>query len=299
MQIREIECFQAIMTAGTMTRAAEILRISQPAVSNTIATLEHRLGFKLFLRKSGRLQPTPEALVFYDEAQRVLEAVGRASDAAQRLRRGAAGHLTISAFPGISIKFLPRLISQFQAERPDVKIRLLSRSSHIVIDQLPSQLFDIAIAEKPAEFAGVSAEEVSFSCQCLLPPDHPLAVHDILTPELLDGVPFAALFRDHMTTFQIARAFSDAGARWNVVLEAQYFASVAEFVRSGGGVAIVDPVNGAGFTEGCILRPFSPNVSYQIGLLVPQDKPLSKAGSAFLSLLHSELQTYLPEKPSF
>ncbi len=286
------------MTAGTMTRAAEILRISQPAVSNTIATLEHRLGFKLFLRKSGRLQPTPEALIFYDEAQRVLEAVGRASDAAQRLRRGAAGHLTISAFPGISIKFLPRLISQFQAERPDVKIRLLSRSSHVVIDQLPSQLFDIAIAEKPAEFAGVSAEKVSFTCQCLLPPGHPLAVHDTLTPELLDGVPFAALFRDHMTTFQIARAFSDAGARWNVVLEAQYFASVAEFVKSSGGAAIVDPVNGDGFTEGCILRPFSPTILYQIGLLVPQDKPLSKAGSAFLSLLHSELQKDSSEKPS-
>ncbi len=273
-----------------MTRAAEILRISQPAVSNTIATLEHRLGFKLFLRKSGRLQPTPEALIFYDEAQRVLEAVGRASDTAQRLRRGAAGHLTISAFPGISIKFLPRLISQFQAERPDVKVRLLSRSSHVVIDQLPSQMFDIAIAEKPAEFAGVSAEEVSFSCQCLLPRDHPLAAHDTLTPELLDGVPFAALFRDHMTTFQIARAFSDAGARWNVVLEAQYFASIAEFVRSGGGVAIVDPVNSTGFTEGCILREFAPEVSYQIGLLVPQDKPLSKAAEAFLAILKPELQ---------
>lgn len=289
MQIREIECFQAIMTAGTMTRAAAILRISQPAVSNTIANLEHRLGFKLFLRKAGRLQPTPEALIFYDEAQRVLEAVGRANDAAQRLRRGAAGHLTISAFPGISIKFLPRLIGQFQIDRPDVKVRLLSRSSHIVIDQLPSQMFDIAIAEKPAEFAGVNADEFTFTCQCLLPQDHPLAEYETLTPELLDGVPFAGLFRDHMTTFQIARAFSDAGARWNVALEAQYFASIAEFVKSGSGVAIVDPVNGAGFAEGCILRTFAPKISYHIGLLVPQDKPVSKAGSAFLSLLRSEL----------
>jgi len=95
MQVREVECFQAIMTAGTMTRASQLLGISQPAVSNTIATLEHRLGFKLFLRKSGRLQPTAEAIIFYEDAQRLLEAVERTNEAATRLRQRKSGHITI------------------------------------------------------------------------------------------------------------------------------------------------------------------------------------------------------------
>lgn len=208
MLIREIECFQAIMTAGTMTRASEILGISQPAVSNTIATLEHRLGFQLFLRKSGRLQATPEALIFYEEAQRLLESVERANEAATRLRQGKTGHLTISAYPGISIKLLPELISQFQKNRTNVKVRLLSRSSHIVIEQLPSQMFDIAIAEKPSQFIGVDAKVFNFKCHCVLARNHPLAKHNLLTPNKLDGVPFVALFRDHMTTYQISRAFA-------------------------------------------------------------------------------------------
>jgi DNA-binding transcriptional LysR family regulator len=182
MQIREIECFQAIMTAGTMTRAAEMLSISQPAVSNTIATLEHRLGFQLFLRKAGRLQPTAEALIFHDEAQRLLEAVVRTNEAATRLRQGETGHLTISAFPGVSIKFLPDLIAKFIKTRPNVKVRLLSRSSHIVIEQLPSQMFDIAVAERPSQFVGVDAERFAFNCHCIMSQDNPLAQYDVLTP---------------------------------------------------------------------------------------------------------------------
>ncbi|WP_317054415.1 LysR family transcriptional regulator [Roseovarius rhodophyticola] len=290
MQIREIECFQAIMTAGTMTRASQMLGISQPAVSNTIATLEHRLGFKLFLRKSGRLQPTPEALIFNEDAQRMLEAVVRTNEAALRLRHGERGHLTISAFPGVSIRVLPEIIGRFLETREDVKIRLLSRSSHIVIEQLPSQMFDIAIAERPSQFVGVDAETVSYECCCVLAKDHPLARHDVLTPELLDGVPFAALFRDHMTTYQLRQAFSAVQAVWNVTLEAQYFASLIEYVRASNAVALIDPINSQGFTEGLVTRPFKPAVQYQIGVLTPQDKPLSKVAESFLEHLRVELR---------
>ncbi|MEM9578881.1 MAG: LysR substrate-binding domain-containing protein [Pseudomonadota bacterium] len=292
MQIREIECFQAIMTAGTMTRASQMLGISQPAVSNTIATLEHRLGFKLFLRKSGRLQPTPEALIFYEDAQRLLEAVVRANDAAIRLRQGETGHLTISAFPGISLRFLPGLINRFLKERDNVKVRLLSRSSHVVIEQLPSQMFDIAIAEKPSQFVGVDAEEFSYVCHCIVSKDHPLARHRLLTPKDLDGVPFAALFRDHMTTYQIANAFSEVKANWNIAFEAQYFASLIEYVGSGSAVALVDPVNSQGFGDGLVRIPFAPSIQYQIGVLTPQDKPTSKVTAAFLDLLRTALSEH-------
>lgn len=292
MQIREIECFQAIMTAGTMTRASQMLGISQPAVSNAIANLEHRLGFQLFLRKSGRLQPTSEALVFYDDAQRLLEAVVRANEAATRLRHGETGHLTISAFPGVSIKFLPGLINSFLKTRENVKVRLLSRSSHIVIEQLPSQMFDIAIAEKPSQFVGVDAEEFTYSCHCIVAHDHPLARRKVLTPRDLDRVPFVALFRDHMTTYQIARAFSDAKAHWNVVLEAQYFATLIEFVRSGNAVALVDPINSQNFDVGLVRIPFEPSIQYQIGVLIPQDKPVSRITTDFLDLMRKELSKY-------
>ena len=57
MQLRQLDCFRALMITGTMTRAAEQLSISQPAVSNIIAALEHEIGFSLFTRRAGRLEP--------------------------------------------------------------------------------------------------------------------------------------------------------------------------------------------------------------------------------------------------
>ena len=59
MQLRQLECFRTLMLTGTMTRAAEELGISQPAVSATIAGLEKHIGFTLFIRQAGRLSPTP------------------------------------------------------------------------------------------------------------------------------------------------------------------------------------------------------------------------------------------------
>lgn len=60
MDVRQIEAFHAVMTSGTTARAAQVLRISQPAVSKAIASLERAVGFALFDREKGRLVPTPE-----------------------------------------------------------------------------------------------------------------------------------------------------------------------------------------------------------------------------------------------
>lgn len=289
MQIRQLECFKTVITTGTMTRAAELLHISQPAVSNTIATLEHQLGFKLFNRKSGRLQATSEANLFYAEVINMLDTVNQTFEKAAQIRDRKYGHLIISAFPGISIAFLPRLISTFLQERAGVKIRLQSRSFHIVLDQLPSQMFDIAIAELPLDYAGVDIEEITYECDCILPSGHPLTALDVITPKNLDGVPFVSLFRNHISTHQIARAFSEVSANWNVVSEVQYFASACHMVNNGGVVAIADPVISQTFDGGLVRRPFLPKIEYQIGLLLPKDKPISNLAQDFLQLVKANL----------
>lgn len=107
MQIRQLECFRALMVSGTMTRAAELLGISQPSVSNTIAGLEEELGFTLFIRQAGRLYPTPEAHLFFEEVSRSLAAVASTERAAKEIRSGKYGRLSMPPIPAFRPPFCP------------------------------------------------------------------------------------------------------------------------------------------------------------------------------------------------
>lgn len=287
------------MAVGSMTRAAEIVGISQPAVSNAISNLERKIGFRLFIRETNRLIPTPEAHFFFRDAQRVLNTIQGARESASRILHGTSGQMTVSAFPAISTRFLPELVAGFLADRPYANIKLLSRSSHLVLDLVQNETFDIALAEIPFGFRGVNVEVFCYQCECIVPEDHALAAYDVITPELLDGVPAASLFPDHITTFQIESAFARAEAVWNVVFEAHYFLSIANFVASGGGVGIIDPVFSRDVVDRVRRIPFRPPIEYQIGLFYPKHRRMSKLTEAFSTELRAALsERSIPERGS-
>lgn len=288
MQLRELECFRTLMLSGTMTRAAEELGISQPAVSATIATLEKKIGFTLFARQAGRLRPTPEAHLFFNEVSRSLAAFESTERAAAEIREGKRGSLSILAYPSISIALLPRILSLFMAERPDIRINLVSRSSYVVKELISTQQFDFAIAELPTDHPADRTERFSYRCDCILPNDHSLIARDVVTAQDLSNIPFISLFRDHTTSHQLATAFSLANARWNIAAEVQYFVSVCELVAAGCGVGLVDPVISAPFTGEVTRRRFEPAITYEIGLLYP-DRALSVIAQEFVALVRKHL----------
>ena len=289
MRIRQLECFRTLMIHGTMTRAAELLNISQPAISSTIANLEHETGLKLFVRKGGRLQPTPEARLFFVEAERALEAVEKTSRIAKEIRTGKRGHLALAAYASISISLLPRLMAAFATERPGLELKIITRSSQSVRELMTTQQFDLAIAELPLDYPTSSMEVISYECQCMVPPGHPLAELERITPKDLDGVPFVSLFKGDPIYQQLAMAFSAYGSSWNVVAETEFFSTACELVSAGMGVGIVDPVVSLPFTKNLILRPFAPAIKYEIAILLPTQEEPSQLAREFAQYLRQHL----------
>src|SRR3546814_2484088 len=86
MNFRQIEAFRTVIACGTTTRAAEILRISQPAISRLLADLERTTKLKLFDRGKGRIRPTAEGLAFYDEVQRAFIGLERSEGPTSELQ---------------------------------------------------------------------------------------------------------------------------------------------------------------------------------------------------------------------
>jgi DNA-binding transcriptional LysR family regulator len=189
MDLRLLEAFRAVVDHRSVTNAAAVLGVTQPAVSAQIARLEQELGFSLFDRGAGRLKPTPEGVLFYAEASKALTGIDRLTQAAEHIRTAQTGRLIIASHPSAAISLLPGLVSTFLAERPGVLVRLLSRSSDVISRLLPTESYDIGIAELPVDETAVRLTRYRMRCVAILPAMHALSARKVLTSALLSGHP--------------------------------------------------------------------------------------------------------------
>lgn len=294
MHIRQLKALRAVISTGTTTQAAEILDVTQPAISSLIATLEREVGFKLFERVKGRLIPTLEADRMAEEAERTIASFHRMEEVTRDLRDLNAGQLRVACMPGLALDFMPRVLARFLEDKPDINTSLQIRSSSRVREWISAQSFDLGIAELPADNPAISVEPLQMLCVCVMPEGHPLARKQVITPSDLHEIPFISLNADHMTYFRIAKAFEDAGAKLNVRAEVQLFAPACAMVAAGGGVAIVDPVSAKVYAgRGVVARPFQPAIRFDIGLLFPAHRPRSLLMQNFVTELKQALAEYL------
>jgi DNA-binding transcriptional LysR family regulator len=290
MDVRLLEAFRAVVDHRSVTAAAGAMGVTQPAVSTQIARLEEAIGFALFERSGGRLRPTPEGMLFYAEATRVLGEVDRLQAATAQIREGQAGRLAIASHPWAAISLLPRLVSQFLAERPGVSVRMISRHSDVVSQLLPSESFDIGIAELPIDEASVTVARYQMRCVAILPPRHPLASRKLLTPALLAEHPMVAPARALQLPPKINAVFAAAGVPINAVVEAEFLASLCGLVAAGTGWSLVDPLSAESFSHlGLVARPFEPAILYEVGVFHRRDREPSMLAAAFLELLENKL----------
>lgn len=282
MDLRLLQAFRATMENRSFTRAASTLGVSQPAVSTQIARLEDMLGFALFHRVSGRIRPTAEALLFHAEAARALSHVDRLTDAADEIRAGRSGYLTLVSHPWAVLALLPKVIADFRHERPSVHIRVITRSSEDIRGVVAPDAIDIGISEPPIEASLARVHRFAMTCEVIMPADDPLAERPALGPDELSERAFIALYNEHMTFQRTALAFAEAGARWQVATQVQFFASAAEMVAAGVGLAIVDPLTARTYRDrGLVSRRFDPPIRYEIELFRTRDRKPSTIAAVF------------------
>src|SRR4051794_32081277 len=113
MNLRQMEVFHAIMLTGTVTAAARMLNISQPAVTSMLQHAEDGLKFRLFERVKGRLRPTPEAHALFVQVQQVFDSVHVVDRTISGLRDARTGTLDIVAIPVVGATLLPAAIGAF------------------------------------------------------------------------------------------------------------------------------------------------------------------------------------------
>jgi DNA-binding transcriptional LysR family regulator len=286
MNFRQIEAFKTVMASGTTTRAAEILRVSQPAISRLLADLERATRLKLFDRNRGRIRPTAEGHAFYQEVRRAFIGLEQLHFAAENIRSFASGTVRVASLPVLGHAFLPRIVGAFCKEHPGLSVLLHIRSSEAVKDLVASGQFDLGFAADEIDRAGVRARIFSApDAVGILPAGHALAEKAVLTPEDLADQRFVSLASEDAARARIDRLFEAAKFRRRMVVETQYSVTICNLVRSGAGVALINPMALEGLDPtGLVIRPFHPPVQFRTLLITPPNGLLSQAGHAFVTI---------------
>lgn len=293
LRFRQLQAFHAVIETGTVTGAAALLGISQPAVSNLLYQLERQARFKLFERDRGRLRATPEATLLFREVETVVRGFDHVTQAVIDLQNKQAGQLQVASQHSMSFGFMPRMIARFAQDRPDMSISFQSQYSSKIQEWVMSGLFEIGICETPLLHDGLKAHAISVECQLAIPEGSDLARHEVLTPELLRGEPFVVMGPDHMTHRRLREAFQAAGVPWKTRVHAHLFKNLLSFVKEGMGVAILDPfVLDFDREGGFVTRPFRPQIQMEMAVITSTSRPLSSIGQEFFEVLTAELRRY-------
>ncbi|MGI4811819.1 MAG: LysR substrate-binding domain-containing protein [Janthinobacterium lividum] len=269
MNVRQLEVFQSVMTAGSLTAAAGLLRVSQPAVSQLIGQLERSCGFKLFTRSGTKMRPTHEAELLFTEVQRMFVGVERVANVAKGLRDQTWGALAIGAVPVLTRRVLPTVVTHFCEKRPDVNFAVQSMRSRSLIDSVAAQQLDVGLSVLPGDRPEVDTIHVcSMRGLCILPPNHRLATQRLIRAEDLEGEAFIGLGPQDSSRFRIDAIFDGAGVKRRIRIEVGQSETACAFVAAGVGVALVDPFSvynnqPAGF----VTRLFEPKLDFDMWLI--------------------------------
>jgi len=291
MNIRQIEAFHAFMETGSVTHAGERLGISQPAVSKLLKGFGESCGFKLFMRSNGRLVPTLEARLVAAEVEKLIAGTERIERVAAAVRNREWGQVTIAALPALSSRYLPRALSPFLAEQPDLHLTLQSRASPRIAELVMAQQVDIGLSILPFDHPDVTAEAVvRFDLMCFLPARHPLAGKATVGVEDLRNESFISLERDDCSLMTIDRAFQMRGVQKRNQIEVPMSETACSFVANGIGVSILPPFVGMDFpSDQLIRRPLLPKTSMDIWLLTSSRRPLSLAAQQLVEFIRATL----------
>jgi DNA-binding transcriptional LysR family regulator len=298
MNLRQIEAFRMVMLTGTVTAAAERLRVSQPAVSRLLSLLEAKTGLALFTRSKQRLQPTPEAWLFMREVERAFVGLDKLDRAAQNIRNAATGSLRIASIPVVGFSFLPRVIARYRTLHPDVAVTLQTRSSTTVSEWMSAANFDLGFAVPGVEQSNVqNTPYAAIPGVCVLPVGHRLAVKSVIEPKDLEGEEFISLDPTDANRVLVDKVFQEADVRRRLHVEAPYALVVANLVCNGAGVSLINPLSVLTISKELLVsRPFRPNVPFGFSLLTRKDMPLSLAGRRFLDVMRSEIAALFGEE---
>jgi DNA-binding transcriptional LysR family regulator len=288
---RMMEAFHAVMEAGSVSAAARLLGVSQPAVSRLLKQFEEDLGLSLFHRAKGKLTPTPEAHRLSIDVGNALQGIDRVRRSAEDVRREGTGRLRVGITPMLYEAVLHNLLAGFLNEHPNLVLTMETGLTEMMIDWLLRDQVEIAFASMLGSHPGVETIPlIETHSVVLMPPGHPLTAKRAVGVEDLAEAPLITMTRRYPSRHRIEQLFRRAGVPMRLRAETNLSGTICDLVRLGQGVAILNALSWGGASRGDLeARPLTPRLVNSYGILHLADRGFSRPAELLIAALRAHL----------
>jgi DNA-binding transcriptional LysR family regulator len=300
MNFRQIEAFRQVMQCGSITRAADAMSLSQPAVSHLVSNLEDWLGFTLFVRRAGQpLKPTSEALTLFAEVTRSFVGMQELTLAARDIRAQRGGNIRVVAPAFIANSILSEATAAYLTKRTDSSAMIEVRNHHDIVDMVAAKVIDLAVAVLPITNSLVSVEELGqFELVCAMRLDHPLAHSERVSVQNLRDEDLITNTDGSQIGLAAERLLQASGIPVTRRVTVRNQEIACNLVARGIGIAIIArplPDHVANYPK-IVFRPFEPASHITIGVLIPKSVKPSQLMAEFIECVRESARGLIQQK---
>jgi DNA-binding transcriptional LysR family regulator len=289
--LMQLKAFLTVARFGSFTSAAQVLHISQPALTVQIQQLERSLDLRLFDRDTRHVALTPSGRLFAPLFERLLLDLETIVDNAQNFSELKQGIIRLGSIPSVATTYLPEVISTFRERYPQVVFDLRDANGQGVAEMVRSGKVEIGITNVSQKWPDLDSTELyKEEIHVVCPKSHPVALLKRVTLGAIAEYPLVFLDTGFNSRTVLDAALAAAGRFVKPVCEVSYTSTAIGMVRAGLGLAVLGSLvvcasNVCSF-PGLMSRPIEdPSLVLPISLVQKTARTLSPSALAFVDML--------------
>lgn len=286
MELYQLSYFAEVVRQRSFTKAAAVLGIAQPALSQQMRNLEEELGAPLLVRSRRETTLTPAGATLLPQAQALLAMADAAKQTVAEVAELKRGRLVLASIPTLSASWLPDRIRRFRAKHPFIELAVREDSSEQVAALVERGQAELGFVQLPVDDARLAVTEIAVEAFLLVvAKEHPLAVARRRQIRLRD------LAREQWIAYRgkvravMQDACRTAGFEPLIACETGELETVRQLVRAGLGIALLPELAVEGDSEGLhLLSIREPKLERTLAMVQRKPRPASAAARAFAEL---------------
>lgn len=278
--------YRALLCAieeGNLTAAAAKLSYSQPGISHMIDYLEKELGFPILIRLKTGVIPTEEAKTLLPHIRQMINAEDRIYEISKQIKGIESGQVRIGTYFSISVYWLPKIISAFEKEHPNISLRLTEGDGAEVSGGIKSGALDIGFISETdcdgIDFIPITQDPI----MAVLPIDHPLSGKETIDIHELTEYPF--IYSTESSYEEIYKMIlSDNSLSLDIKYRVNGDEAILAMASEGLGVSLMPKLLlGKNHDRRLTIRPTNKNYTRTLGIALRSKDYISPAAKNFIA----------------